>query len=257
MVLQTGSAIFVPGVTGNTNYPGIDMDSVDKAAIITPGLIAFARAKKLASTPNSSFNDRTGNPVTVAGTTKTYSASLAALNSKPAITLDGASGAGPYRYNFDLPTSFTFMAVVNFGALKNGDNILNTVANNFQLAANAGGQLTVDADGGGTGDTLHSTASGVIAANTSYILGVSHDASNKRNRIFLGSALPILTVDSPVAFAGGSNPILFASSLGVNNFNFLGSWAMWAIFDKAYGIGGTSDAVFADFIAKCKSHYAV
>jgi len=261
MTIPTGTAITVPGVTGNTAYAPIDMDAVDKAAIVVPGLIAFARAKKLkAATVNSGFTDRAMNAVTVAGITKTFSDALAALNGKPAVTLSGATGAAPYRPAFILPASFTFMAVVNFGTLKDGDNILNDAASSsgFRFLADSQGRLTVDPDGTGTGSAAYATATGQVASNGSYLLGVSHDAPNKRSRIFLGSAVPLLTADSPVAYAGGQNPLPFGvGASGSSSFNFAGSWAMWAFFDRAYGAGGNDDALFAAFAAAAKVNWAV
>lgn len=262
MSFPTGTAIVIPGVTGNTSYAPIDMDAVDKAAIITPGLIAFSRAKKFANTAkaNASYKDRTGNVVTVAGTAKTYVEAMAAMNGKPAVTMDGANGAGPYKLGgMVLPASFTFVTVVNVGALKDGNNLLKDTANQFQFNSTAKGQLSIDSDGGGSGDTSHSTAAGTLAAGASYLVGCSHDAATKTSRIFVGSAAALGTWVSAVAHAAGGVPLPFGSSEGANNFNFNGSWGMWALFDRPFGGGASAsdEVLFAAFIAAVKAHWSV
>ncbi|WBO23923.1 hypothetical protein [Sphingomonas abietis] len=250
-LIQTSTA------NGDTTRPAVDMDAVDNAAIVVPGLIAFSRARLLAQSLNSAYVDDCLNPVAVAGSTKTYAAS--GISGRPAIVLDG-TGLPPYRASLQMPPSFTIVEVFKPASLVGSGVpfLFTTSAADFQVGTATGGAVAIDVDGSVSGQGGY-TSTEIMTVNAPTLLGVSADAASKTARVFLNKAVATYSVVAPVAYpaVAGSNPQPFGNYPGSNNQQLNGAWSMFAMFDRAYGQGGTSEAAFANFIAACKDHWAL
>jgi hypothetical protein len=245
------------GTNGDTSQPAVDMDTVDSAAIVVPGLIAYQRARLLGSAPNTAFVDDCLNPVTVGGTTKTYSAT--GINGRPTINLDG-TGAPPYEVAVQMPASFTWLGVFKPAAVPGGGypNLFTTSKGDFQVGTASGGALAVDIDG--SGPVTYHNSTDTLVANVPILLAVSVDGSNKTIRLMKGGPVADYLVTDTAGFpaTAGSYPHPFgAYATGSDARHLNGAWSLSALFNVAYGFGGDAEAPWAALIAACKAHWAV
>lgn len=238
------------GTNGDTNFPPLNMDAVDFAFIDVPGYISFERARLYSGAPNASYRDSWLNPVTVSGGTKSAVTGANGINGLPAINNPGTGtqlGSGPsYQINVQMPPSFTFLALVKPGALKFANHLFSTSASDFQWFINANGTMGIDTDGTGSGDSTHTTTT-TLAANTPVLVAISFDAATKTTRLMKGGPVAIESFVSPVVYPAtdGAKPQPLSYFNGGTAYDFNGAWAVRALFDRAYGAGGTAEADFA------------
>ncbi|QNG47434.1 hypothetical protein [Sphingobium yanoikuyae] len=250
-------ATIQPGITAPAGNPALDVDAVDMAIYnMQATLLSYVRGKRL-SAANVAFKDRVGVSVS-AGAGAAFTAADPAMNDKNSLNL--AASTSPQIPDIAESASFTFVTPI----LPVGYTATGTSSNLF---GSSGGVVAyVDGDTSFARLVVSAnwnTADGNwanpgLALNTKAIFWISYDAPSKTWRYGINSAtaagtLAGVATRKALLSTDRFRPFAFTSGANMAKVKHSG----WAIFNTAYGAGGTSDAKFAALIAAWKTHMGI
>lgn len=253
--ISTG--VLLPGATAAAGARTIDVDVVDKAAALLPGLLSYMRPKRVAN-PNAAFQDRMALAVAPLNTGIVRTAADASFGGRASFDYSAIAG-NPHQIDVVAPTSLTFLFVGRVAAWKAAASIYSDTAG-FAVYTTTAGALCIDPDWNTGPNPESGSLAAPFALNETFVGWVSHDAVTKISRWGKNTAVPLGSFTHTQAHAPTAShrprPFGFFNAAPGNQFG--GQGGLWALSSVAMGTGiGNADVPLANLVTAIKSHYGI